>query len=81
MMIVCEFCTHCEQEGQCGLRLKLPKRMRCRAFEPGLGKFCAEAKDFVSLHQITEMATFFGLNGMELKKVKLMAAREESRRR
>jgi hypothetical protein len=34
----------------------------------------------VNPRQIVQMATFFGMKGTELKKVKLMAAREESSR-
>jgi hypothetical protein len=47
--------------------------MRCREFHPGIEKFCANPADFVSPHQIVEMARFFGLNGTELKKVKIVA--------
>jgi hypothetical protein len=43
-------------------------------------RFCADPKDFVSPRQIIEMAAFFGLKGMELKKVKRMVAGEESAR-
>jgi hypothetical protein len=80
MMTVCEFCTQCRQDGKCGLGLKIPTGMGCREFDPGIERFCADPKDFVSPRQIIEMATFFGIKGMELKKVKLMAAREESTR-
>ena len=79
-MIVCEFCAQYRQDGQCGFGLNIPKGMRCHEFTPGIEKFCADSKDFVSPRQITEMAAFFGIKGMELKKVKLMAEREESRR-
>jgi hypothetical protein len=37
-------------------------------------KFCSDPKDFVNERQ---MATFFGMKGTELKKVKIMASREE----
>ena len=77
-MIVCEFCVRYRQDGQCGLGLNIPKGMGCHEFEPGMERFCSDPKDFVSPRQITEMATFFGIKGRELKKVKLMAAREES---
>jgi hypothetical protein len=52
--------------------------MTCREFDPSLEKFCADPKDFVSPRQLVQMATYFGVKGPELKKVKLMAAREES---
>jgi hypothetical protein len=80
MMIVCEFCAQYRPGGDCGLGLNIPKGMKCRDFEPSLEMFCADSKDFVSPRQITEMATFFGIKGMELKKVKRMAVREESTR-
>jgi hypothetical protein len=54
--------------------------MGCREFAPSLEKFCSEPKDFVSHAQIVQMATFFGMKGSEMRKVNLMAAREESAR-
>jgi hypothetical protein len=54
--------------------------MGCREFVPSLEKFCSEPKDFVSNAQIVQMATFFGMKGSELKKVTLMASREEGAR-
>ena len=54
--------------------------MGCRDFDPSLERFCSEPKDFVSHAQIVQMATFFGMKGRELKKVNLMASREESTR-
>jgi hypothetical protein len=80
MMIVCEFCLHSGQDGKCKLGLNIPRGMSCREFGPGIERFCSNPKDFVSSNQIIEMATFFGIKGMELKKVKVMAAREESNR-
>ncbi len=79
-MIVCELCLHYEQDGVCRLGLKLPKGMSCREFGPGIDRFFSNPKDFVSASQVMQMATFFGMKGTELKKVKLMAAREESAR-
>lgn len=78
MMIVCEFCRHYEPEAKCGLGLNLPKGMGCREFDPGMERFCSDPSDFVSSRQIVQMATFFGMKGTELKKVKLMAAQAES---
>jgi hypothetical protein len=54
--------------------------MSCREFVPSLEKFCSQPKDFVSHAQIVQMATFFGMKGSELRKVNLMASREESAR-
>ena len=79
-MIVCNFCSHYQQGGECELGLKIPKGMSCRDFGPGLESFCSNPNDFVSPNQIIQMATFFGMKGTELKKVKVMAAREVSAR-
>jgi hypothetical protein len=54
--------------------------MGCREFDPSLEKFCSQPKDFVSHAQIVQMATFFGMKGSELRKVNLMASREERAR-
>lgn len=77
-MIVCEFCTQYKPDGECRLGLNIPKGMGCHEFDPGIERFCSNPKDFVSPRQIVEMATYFGIKGMELKKVKRMAAREEN---
>ena len=79
-MIICDLCSHYRFVSECRLGLRLPKGMSCQDFGPTLEKFCADPKDFVSERQIIEMATFFGMKGTELKKVKLMASREESAR-
>lgn len=79
-MIVCELCLHFNGSGECRLDLKIPKGMSCREFVPGLEKFCSNPNDFVNSGQVVGMATFFGMKGTELKKVKVMAAREESAR-
>jgi hypothetical protein len=78
-MIVCEFCLHYTQGGECRVGLNIPKAMSCRDFKPGMEKFCADPKDFVSENQIVQMATFFGFQRTELKKVKAMAAGEVKR--
>ena len=79
-MIVCEFCLHYRQDGECRLGLKIPKAMSCKEFGPGMEKFCSDPVDFVNPNQIIQMALFFGMKGTELKKVKLMAATAESTR-
>jgi hypothetical protein len=76
-MIICEFCLQYNPEGKCAFGLNLPKRMGCREFDPGIEKFCADPSDFKGAPQIIQMATFFGIKGMELKKIKLIAAQEE----
>lgn len=77
-MKICDFCLQFELNGTCRLGLPLPKSMTCREFGPTLEKFCSDPKDFVDPKQIVQMSTFFGIKGPELKKIKLMAAREES---
>lgn len=79
-MKVCDFCTQYRQDGSCRLGLKIPKSMGCREFEPTLERFCSDPKDFAGSAQIVQMAAFFGMKGRELKKVNLMAAREETAR-
>jgi hypothetical protein len=54
--------------------------MACHEFLPGITQFCSDPKDFVNTNQIIEMARFFGFQKMELKKIGLMAAKEESAR-
>jgi hypothetical protein len=76
-MTICEFCLEFQENSKCGLGLSLPKHMGCRRFAPGIEKFCSEPGDFANPSQIIQMATFFGMKGTELKKVKLMAARAE----
>lgn len=77
-MVVCEFCTQYEQGGTCRLGLRIPKGMGCRVFDPAMNSFCSDPKDYVSPGQIIEIATFFGIKGRELKKVRIMAEQEES---
>ena len=77
---ICEFCLNFKSNGECALGLKIPKTMSCREFHPGLEKFFANPGDYVSSNQIVQMATYFGVKGSELKKVKLMAAGEERAR-
>ena len=79
-MGICEFCVRFQEKGECSLGLNIPRGMGCREFEPGIEKFCSNPSDFVNPGQIIQMATFFGIKGTELKKVKLMAARENELR-
>ena len=79
-MIVCDLCMHYGQGSICGLELRIPKGMSCREFSPRLQNFCSNPNDFVDSNQMIEMATFFGMKGTELKKVKQMAIRAENSR-
>lgn len=75
-MLICEFCLERAENGQCRLGLRIPQKMSCRDFQPGLEKFCAKPEDFVDSAQILQMAKYFGLKGTELKKINLMVRRE-----
>jgi hypothetical protein len=77
---ICEFCLQFQPDGTCRLGLPIPKSMTCREYGPTLENFCSDPKDFVNPKQIVQMATFFGIKGPELKKIKVMAAREENAR-
>ena len=79
-MNICEFCLQFREDGTCGYGLRLPKQMHCREFEPGIEKFCSNPADVVSEAQIIQMATYFGIKGAELKKVKLMPLQQENSR-
>jgi hypothetical protein len=79
-MIACDFCLQFRNKRECALGLNIPKGMGCREFDPGIEKFCSDPNDFVSSGQIIQMATFFGMKGTELKKVKLIAGREATAR-
>jgi len=54
--------------------------MRCNAFEPGIEKFCDKPSDFTGQAQITQMATYFGVKGQELKKIISIASKEDASR-
>ena len=77
---ICEFCLEFKADKSCRLGLRMPKSMTCREFSPTLNGFCSDASDFVNPRQIVEMATYFGIKGPELRKVKLMASQEENSR-
>jgi hypothetical protein len=54
--------------------------MTCREFCPEMEQFCSDPVDFVGTSQIIQMATFFGFQKTELKKITLMATQEERAR-
>ncbi|HUK92054.1 MAG TPA: hypothetical protein VLZ81_16760 [Blastocatellia bacterium] len=78
-MAICEFCSQFTDQGKCYLGLNLPKSMSCSMFEPGIEKFCSKPGEFANAGQIIQMATYFGIKGRELKKVRAMAAIEETK--
>jgi hypothetical protein len=78
-MIICEFCRQFQKDGKCKFGLRIPKRMSCREFNPGMERFCSDPSDFVGAGQILQMAGFFGLKGPEMKKIRAMATLAETR--
>jgi hypothetical protein len=54
--------------------------MSCREFDPTIERFCSNPADFVSSAQLLQMCAFFDIKGVELKKIKIMAARAEEDR-
>jgi hypothetical protein len=51
--------------------------MSCRESDPGVEKFCSNPSDFTGARQITQPASFFGIKGIELKKIQLIGTQEE----
>ena len=80
MTTLCGFCSERLADNSCRLGLNAPRAMSCRDFAPAIEEFCSTATDFTGSAQVVQMATFFGLRGTEMKKVREMAAREEARR-
>ena len=68
-MTLCEFCVLQLGEGRCSEGHKVPKKMRCTDFKPGIDRFCSTPADYASRAQLKEMAIFFGIAGKELKRV------------
>ncbi len=79
-MIACELCLYYGLDGECKVGMKIPKSMSCREFAPSIDRFCSNPADFVDSSQVVQMATYFGMKGTELKKVRQMATREEGYR-
>ena len=80
MTLICEFCAQYENNGECRLGLRIPKRMSCRDFDPSVEHFCSNPADFVNEVQLVRMAVYFDIKGPELKKIRAIAIREEARR-
>jgi hypothetical protein len=78
-MIICEFCAHFQEGDKCEFGLRIPKNMSCPEFDPGIERFCSNPSDFTNAGQIVQMASFFGIKGREMKKVRAMAALAETR--
>ncbi len=77
-MIICEFCRQFQGADKCGFGLRIPKKMSCGEFDPGIEKFCSDPNDFTNAGQIVQMASFFGIKGREMKRVRAMAALAET---
>ena len=80
MTKLCDFCSEYAKDGTCRLGRPTPRALACQDFAPEMPNFFANPADFTGAAQVVQMATYFGLRGREMKKVKLMAARAEERR-
>jgi len=78
-MIICDFCVHFQEGDKCGFGLRIPKKMSCPEFDPGIERFYSNPSDFTNAGQIVQMASFFGIKGREMKKVRAMATLAETR--
>ena len=77
-MKLCDFCVLQQTDGRCSKERKLPQKMRCVDFTPGLERFFATPADYAGPEQLSQMALFFGFAGNELKRV--LAMRESAKR-
>jgi hypothetical protein len=74
-MILCELCTLQQADQRCSKGLNMPKKMKCPDFNPGIERFCAVPEDYKGPDQLHQMASFFGLQGKELKRVHALKER------
>jgi len=68
-MTLCELCMLQQADKSCSKGLLIPKKMKCPDFTPGIERFCAVPADYRGRDQLHQMASFFGLQGKELKRV------------
>lgn len=73
-MKLCEFCVFQQVDGPCFKDRRLPQKMRCVEFTPGIERFFAAPTDYTGREQLRQMALFFGFAGIELKRVLAMSA-------
>jgi hypothetical protein len=73
-MKLCEFCVLQQADGRCAKERRLPQKMRCVDFTPGIERFFATPADYAGREQLHQMALFFGFAGIELKRVLAMSA-------
>jgi hypothetical protein len=66
-----------DRTASAALDLRTPKTTRCRSFYPRFEHFRANPADFVSAARIIRTATFFDIQGVELRKIRLMATDAE----
>ena len=78
-MKLCEFCIHQNADGSCAAGHRLPQKMRCVDFTPGIERFCATPADYTGRAQLKQMAVFFGLAGKELQRVLALGSKEISK--
>jgi hypothetical protein len=68
-MTLCEFCVLQQADRRCSKGHKIPKKMKCVDFTPGIERFCSTPADYTGREQLKQMALFFGIAGRELEKV------------
>ena len=73
-MKLCEFCVLQQADGRCSRDRRIPQKMRCVEFTPGLERFFATPADYAGREQLRQMAVYFGFAGIELKRVLAMGA-------
>lgn len=73
-MKLCDFCVLQQADGRCSKGRKLPQKMRCVDFTPGIERFFATPADYAGAEQLNQMALYFGFAGNELKRVRAMSA-------
>ena len=68
-MTLCEFCVLQQPDARCSRGHRIPKKMKCVDFTPGIERFFSTPGDYTGREQLKQMASFFGLTGKELKRV------------
>lgn len=58
-----------QADKSCSKGHTIPKKMKCPDFTPGIERFCAIPADYKGPEQLHQMASYFGLQGKELKRV------------
>ncbi|MDX2034006.1 MAG: hypothetical protein SF339_25255 [Blastocatellia bacterium] len=68
-MTICEFCILQQEDKHCSKGHAIPKKMKCPDFTPGIERFCSDPADYKGRDQLRQIASYFGIQGRELKRV------------